>query len=426
LIDILIRNKPAQRYLCIKTCSFLGTYSAANTLVYYVKSVAAFENATLWLSIIAAASMFVLPIAFNMVGFWLQYCSPAQTFGIMAVYIGMSELLLGIDARFIYIHALPVGCTSVIENAILDGLLSEVIDYDELRYGVRREGSFVLINSALSQVLDIIMGVAPGILLTMMGYVGGGGCSCGCGVGCTDPYKRWDCPTDIGYACSSALGDGNPPFFGDTSRKPTCTMQNPATYATINILYAFLPCVLHCTAGYFAYYHAPLSRNALELVRQQLELAKTGNRKVNSVFDPTTHELVGRATEAQEEALSALNYFTKSEVSSLLDAKSNIVAQMLVKLRKRRFISICLVASGIVFIVKAIGTDSFMPIVTGSMFLILGSGVMYAVDSARSTALRDHGSLLRYYCNLFHFETQFREDASKSWGGRGAAALLER
>jgi len=34
------------------------------------------------------------------VGFWLQYCSPAQTFGIMAVYIGMSELLLGIDARF--------------------------------------------------------------------------------------------------------------------------------------------------------------------------------------------------------------------------------------------------------------------------------------------------------------------------------------
>ena len=102
-----------------------------------------------------------------------------------------------------------------------------------------------------------------------------GGCSCGCGVKCEHYFERWNCPGDIGcgcslptlnpcsrsfdrvrgasrYACSGDLEAAMPPFFGDTTRYATCTLQPPRVESLIAATCLLLPAILLIVAGVFA------------------------------------------------------------------------------------------------------------------------------------------------------------------------------
>jgi Na+/melibiose symporter-like transporter len=84
-------------------------------------------------------------------------------------------------------------------------LLADIIDSDEVHFGVRREGMYVVLETNVMQVVELVASVLPLLLLESAGYSNNGGCECGCGVECASPHQRWSCPADIGYACTTDL-----------------------------------------------------------------------------------------------------------------------------------------------------------------------------------------------------------------------------
>ena len=127
-------------------------------------------------------------------------------------------------ARLYCVQPIVEGLTQTALYTIPEMLLADVIDYDELVNGQRREGIFVVIDVNIMQLMDIAAGVLPGLILSAVGYRGNGGCSCGCGVKCKAPYLRWSCPGDIAYACSD--GFDAPPLYGDPDRLAPCVQQD--------------------------------------------------------------------------------------------------------------------------------------------------------------------------------------------------------
>ena len=86
------------------------------------------------------------------------------------------------------------------------------------------QGMYTVLESNLEQYMEIIGVVLPSIFMGFAGFVNNGGCSCGCGVPCDSPFVRWDCPGDIGYACTGDLDATL--LVGDPTRAAPCT-QTP-------------------------------------------------------------------------------------------------------------------------------------------------------------------------------------------------------
>lgn len=130
----------------------------------------------------------------------------------------------------------------------LQGMVADVIDYDRLKMGFDRSGTFVSVDRSVEGIFGILGEPLPQFTLVALGYKNNGGCLCGCGVHCKLPYLRWSCPSDIGYACSGAFHD-NPLFFGDPSRRSACTLQPSAVVQSIRFFYFILPLVFYVTAS---------------------------------------------------------------------------------------------------------------------------------------------------------------------------------
>eukprot|EP00966_Prymnesium_polylepis_P210935 4884761-Prymnesium_polylepis.3 len=151
------------------------------------------------------------------------------------------------------------------------------------------------------------------LMLGVAGYRSNGDCLCGCSVDCPAPYLRWVCPADIGYACSSAQDDSNPPLFGDPDRVVPCTSQPAAVHAVLNLFWFFVPAVFALAAAACAYY-APIDATLQREILEQCDNRKKGAPAI----DPLTKETIPRhPSESEAAILKALRHFSEGELEKL-------------------------------------------------------------------------------------------------------------
>mmetsp|Transcript_52498 Transcript_52498/g.104343 ORF Transcript_52498/g.104343 Transcript_52498/m.104343 type:complete len:306 (-) Transcript_52498:185-1102(-) len=162
--------------------------------------------------------------------------------------------------------------------------------------------------------------------MALLQYANNGGCSCGCGVSCEDPFQRWNCPHDVGYACSRTLSPQNPPFFGDPERTAPCTVQSRAVVTALVIFTCFIPAVSHFATA-LALCSPPLNKGVHVQIQQQIVARKQGKR----AYDPVRIALLDDTEQRQKVEVGTrgqLAYFTCHEMSTLLGAEANAPMRM--------------------------------------------------------------------------------------------------
>lgn len=181
-----------------------------------------------------------------------------------------------------------------LSNAVPTAMLADVVEYDVLHSGLRREGQMTMIDTTVGQLLRLATSVVPPLALTHLGFRINAGCSCGCGVPCGAEYLRWECGADIGYACSADASSA--PFFGDAHRQVPCTLQPAAALRVIDLFFFWLPAafaILAATSSLFAPIDAEMTRSIVE----QSELRDKGL----PCIDPVTGEGLARKLDESDE-----------------------------------------------------------------------------------------------------------------------------
>lgn len=190
-------------------------------------------------------------------------------------------------------------------------LLADILDYDELIAGVRREGMYVVLEENIMQFVDICATTVPLLLLSSAGYRNNGGCSCGCGVHCPLPYQRWGCDADIGYACSSSLRGANTPFYGDPGRGAPCTLQPPAVVNIIVTLFHFVPAFFYMLA-FIPTLFAPIDAEMQREIKKRTMIRHQGS---DHVHDPVTNQKLKQYPSTQQRAADTLvQHFEQDEL----------------------------------------------------------------------------------------------------------------
>ena len=183
----------------------------------------------------------------------------------LLLYIAPAEFMRESGAMY----ALPValGLAFGIQAIVPEALLSDVIDYDELHCGVRREGMYVVLETSVAQVMAIIAGALPDFMLAAAGFENNGGCSCGCGVACPNYFERWRCPGDTGYACDGSL-NSIPQLFYGVPRRPPCLKQPPAVTRMVMVLIGLVPALMFAVAAFFCLFASIDSTTHAAIVKQ--------------------------------------------------------------------------------------------------------------------------------------------------------------
>jgi Na+/melibiose symporter-like transporter len=215
----------------------------------------------------------------------------------------------------IFLVAIASAPIKAVLFSVFDNYLGCVIDYDQLVSGERRDGAFVAADQIVVAVVQLFVIACAGSILSLGGYRGNGGCECGCGKKCESPYMRWSCPGDIGYACSSALGDDNPPFFGDPTRDVACTYQEPLVRQLLIILFSVIPLasfvVLRIVCARF-----PITNAVHEDITFQLQ------NPTDDFIDPVTDRMLQKKSAEQLKREALENTLSHGEVKGLISANS--------------------------------------------------------------------------------------------------------
>ena len=167
------------------------------------------------------------------------------------------------------LYAIPfaLGLGFAIGSVVPEALLSDVIDYDELHCGVRREGMYVVLETSVAQVMAIVAGALPDFVMAAAGFENNAGCSCGCGVACPNYFERWRCPGDTGYACDGSLNQRPHLFYGEP-RVPPCLQQPPAVTGVIRLFAGLLPALMFGLAAFFCLFASIDSTTHSAIIQQ--------------------------------------------------------------------------------------------------------------------------------------------------------------
>ena len=291
----LAKSRPYLNYLMTRLWITFAFHLPFFNRSSYLKYVMGFENAALATTASAfvaqVCSIWFLPICMHFIRRLGKIWTLVSIVSVAAMLYTCFALLPIRVFRSMRMYALqPVveGFTQTALYTIPEMMLADVIDYDELVNGFRREGIFVVLDVNIMQLMDIVAGVAPGLILSALGYVGNGGCQCGCGVKCPNDYQRWSCPGDVGYACSSALSDRNAPLMGPPDREPPCTSQPQGVIDALQLFFFTIPAFCFMVTIFFAA-QAPIQAGTHEAIREQLNLRAKGAKQA---FDPVENRRI--------------------------------------------------------------------------------------------------------------------------------------
>ena len=421
----LASNGPYLNYLSIRLWLTLAFHLPFFTRMNYLKYVVGFENAALASTVSAFAaqlsSFYSLPIMMayikrrGKVTALMHICLCALAFATMFALISRRSYK---HWRLYCLQPLVEGVTQVALYTIPEWMLADVIDYDELTHGTRREGIFVVFDVNIMQLMDIIAGVIPGILLGAVGYIGNAGCRCGCGVECPAEFMRWSCPADVGYSCSTKLSDANPPFFGEAKREPPCTFQAEGVLHMLQLHFFVAPAVCFALATFFALRN-PFRGEAAAQVQEQLALRSAGQKEL---YDPISNEVVHFDETRSLEDLHVVNIidsFSAGEQRLMVEEDGLRRLQWRVGLNLLLAIVAMVGVSSVPKLLQLPRVFSSIAVFVSSLFLLLI--VWQALKLA--TALQS-ASEISIFANAVHFEGQgagSRDAAPSSlrFGSRG-------
>jgi GPH family glycoside/pentoside/hexuronide:cation symporter len=218
----VLRNKPFFVLLIAYTISALGGALPATLILFYVEHVLGSTQGSLFLVIYFLVGLLFLPLwvklaaRFEKKSVWLVSML-INTGAFAGVYfLGQGDLIqYGV---LVGLSAVGYGATLAIPSS----MQADVIDYDELRHGFRREGQHVGFWS-ISKKLSAALGAAIAFrVLDITGYVPSG-------------------------------------------------EQNEETLFALRFLYAGLPCICNAVAMFVALFY-PLSRAMHADIRQQIDM----------------------------------------------------------------------------------------------------------------------------------------------------------
>ena len=227
-----LKNRPFRILLISYTISAIGSNLPATLILYYVEYVLQSPRADLFLLIYFVSGIVFLPL-------WImgskRYEKKAMWLGAMVLNTGafFGVFFLGPGDEWVYgflvfVSGIGFGATLAIPSAIQ----ADVIDYDELKTGQRREGLYVGLWS-IAKKLAAAFGVGVGLtVLGTSGYV------------------------------------------------PNVT-QPQSVVLTLRILYAFVPCVCSLVALGVAFQY-PINQTVHSAIRRQIENRRLGK----PVYDP--------------------------------------------------------------------------------------------------------------------------------------------
>jgi len=198
-------------------------------------------------------------------------------------------LLVHVDLKHFMITQILATSTRGIHHMYKRQMLTDAIFYDAMLHGEMRGGLIGAIEGAVGEMLRMSVSAVPAVLLSRSGYINNGGCQCGCGAPCP-AHRRWICPGDIGYACTTSLTRTNLPFFGDPLRSAPCTWQPSFILKAIRYSVFLINPLVNAIAAILILFCYPVSDRIRSEIGEQTTALENGER----AFDPLTLEEVRR------------------------------------------------------------------------------------------------------------------------------------
>jgi len=249
IIRSLATNSPFLQYLTVRVLIAMAFHLPPSLLVSYMKYTLYMENSVKASAIMQLSFLPLVAIYLSMCNKWVRRMPARYVWQSATCLFVVAHALVSclphdvirtyhlLNFVFPLYYPLLTASSLVVPNL----LLAEVLDYDRLRTGKGRQAMFVMFDHLIIQALDVLVSSLPSLALASMGFVGNGGCSCGCGVACSRPYLRWNCPGDVGFACSSVLDASNVPFFGIPNRRPPCLLQTQRVLWGFDVMMFHIP-----------------------------------------------------------------------------------------------------------------------------------------------------------------------------------------
>ena len=340
----VMQNKPYMTYLLMRIPLTLASLLPSNLLAYYVKYVIRQENSNQEIAIvmgIAILSVFISIPLFVKGSIKFGKKNVLYSACLLEGYVFLIGFLIPTEYSshvLMYVLAIFIGFGLASSFVVPDAILADIIDYDELLTGSRNEGIYTVVESNLQQFVEIIGGVLPGIILGYTGFVNNGGCECGCGVKCNSEFIRWNCPNDIGYACTSDFDSEL--LYGNKTREAPCTYMNNDSQWVVKTFFLVLPGIMFMMAAIPSFKMKISNQIHKQIIYEIQKRSEYGN----SAIDPITRNIV--ATPADSERGLWVGHFSRSELyrftgNGLIALKNCIVCKCLLWLS---IIISCLVA----------------------------------------------------------------------------------
>ncbi len=300
-----LRNRP---FSILLASSLIGAVPAAVPAIlmpYFVTYVLQPDEPLAWvgryLFLYLATGLLFVPL-------WLW---AARRFGklrafISAAMVGVSSSLLYFfagegDLRFAGIVYFVSGTQSMAGNFLLPAMAADVIDYDELRTGLRREAQFTAFWAIIPKLVSIPGSSVPLAILAAVGYV----------------------PNVV---------------------------QSAEVQLTIRFLYSLFPAAFFCTA-LFVISRYPISEAVHERIREGIAAHRRGEASV----DPLTGEaLPAHALRAEAAETSwFLDHFSPSELRAVIEEGPGALAGRVI-----RSAGACLLLGVVAAAMAAAGVES--------------------------------------------------------------------
>ena len=324
----MLKNGPYINYLALMFCSAWSHALVISTFAFWLKYNLAVENALKVHAVFGlenmASSMAFLPLVTTLALKIGKKETLFIVFGLVGcLYFGLA-CTAGpwiMTSGFIYVLPVVQGLLFCTVKSIPKAMLSDIIDYDELHCGMRREGMYVIFETTCEQAMDIVSSALPALVLAAVGYRNNAGCSCGCGVACPQYFERWVCPNDIGYACSGDLNVEAAPLFGDPVRPPPCTNQPELVSILINVFTLGAPAVLLIIAAFFSLF-SPIDAAVQAAIVENTRLRKQGEPAIDPV---TRAKLPPYLTDANQQQRHVTAHYTEAELKLISSGSGSLV-----------------------------------------------------------------------------------------------------
>jgi len=288
-------NRPFWEYISCKVLLLVAFHLYNAMSLYYFKYVLRAENSVKQNSMLNMVAMFSVALYLKLVRGMMERVTARVLYRNVASIFTVCHALFTLlptftAANYVYVlMPLYMPPLAAATQLLPNHLLALTLDYHKLVRGGDNLSIYVMLDNNVVQMLDILVGSLPAIVLGRVGFVNNGGCSCGCGIACPT-FHRWKCPHDAGFACSGALMSDNMPFYGEPARTPPCLLQPESVTRAINVIFFYVPVGCALVASVILS-RMSMSDQAAENLKLQLELRMAGKPS----YDPVRNVAISTA-----------------------------------------------------------------------------------------------------------------------------------